>query len=282
MKPCCQIGAWPDREAIDADIRAGRMGIRSIAARYGCTKGMVEKHRKCLDVTGGPPNGAYLRADEPELDEPLPGEETGNDARTVVQTTQDSDCPEGGQEHEPLSVEIVRVKQDSDGDNARARGFPNPKTLVSRLQRVEYVADLVASGQWHGRMTARRLQSIWGYASLDEPWRLRREAQMLLDAHRPPLIAQRDETVQRLQRIGRLAKRTGDLRVAVVADVEASKIAGTYQNGNPSKKPQDDAVFMVWYQRMLDRLRRDGHDAAVAALEDEARIAAEELHPAKE
>jgi hypothetical protein len=71
---CCMIGAWPDREAIEAEIRAEKMGIRAIAKKYKTTKFAVEKHRRCMGVVGG------LKARPPSdpdegADELLPGED---------------------------------------------------------------------------------------------------------------------------------------------------------------------------------------------------------------
>lgn len=251
-KPCCQIGAWPDHEAIDADIRATRMGIRSIAAKYKITKGMVERHRTHLGVVGGPPNGSAWQKEQEEQEPPelLPGEEGAQDVEvepgesrdTVVQTPEKDNqvtvLPDG--------VEIVRVKRDGDGSNARARGFPNPKALATRLERVEYVADLVATGQWHGRRTARRLATLWGYSSLDEPWAIRREAQMVLDAHRGPLQETRAETVERLRRYAREAKRGGDIRAATVAEVKAAEIDGIVPSNKPGGGADPEAFAAVW------------------------------------
>lgn len=308
MKPCCSIGAWPDHEAIDADIRAQRVGIRVIAKKYNVSKGQVEKHKKCLAVVGGPRNGAATVKDEPEVEEPeerLPGEDgpvevddAGNwrvltpaeaqEAKSrpvevvefVPKTTKTVGKTAGQDSDPPPSRELVRAKQDTEKGYARARVWGDPKGLVSWADRVEYVADLIASGQWHGRPTARRLQAVWAYENLSTVWRLHGEAHRALNLHRGPLLEQRAETVERLRRIGRQARKEGDHRAAIAAEAEAAKIEGTYNNGNPSKKPQDDAGFVAWYQRMIERLKRDGHEAAIAVMEDECRAMAGETDAA--
>lgn len=271
LKPCCSVGAWPDHEAVNADIRAQRLGIRQIAAKYGVKKGIIEKHKRCLDVKGGPVNGAASRVEAVEPDEVLPGEEVPVE---VTHTTKDSDVDS----EELPSVEIVLAPKDNVGTHAGARVFRNPKDLQTRHERREYVADLVANGQWHGRRTARRLQTVWSYSDVASVWQIRSEAQSILDAHRGPLLEQRAETSERLRGLGRMAKRMGDVRAATVAEVEAAKIDGIHNNGKPVDSSQADQRATAFWQRMLARLERDGHVEALASMQDEANLIAAEAN----
>jgi hypothetical protein len=256
LKPCCHIGGWPDRDAIDEDIRAARMGIRSIAAKYKVTKGMVERHRNHLGVVGGPPNGAIHRKDVEESEPPelLPGEEghaeqgevvaeEPGEVRETVRKTPEQD----NQVTVPdLPVEIVQVEQDTTKALARARGYTDPKQLKTPSERMEYICDLVATGHWHGHKTAKRLKVIWGYADISSVMSIRREAQRALDLHRGPLQDARVETVERLRRDARMARRAGEARVAVVAEVEAAKIDGLVGNSPPAKVGDPESFAAVW------------------------------------
>ncbi len=208
-RPCCSIGAREDAAAIDEALRRG-VGVRGVAAHFDAPKSSIGDHRRdCLGITGKvEPVAAAALAQGPHQSAPP---DTAADGPEKVSA---------GRPENPRTS----------GDDARARARVEPKLLISFEDRVNHCADVVASGRWLGRPTAKRLARLWN-VDRGTVQNYHRSAVLIAKADRGGIEETREASLGHWThiRVEALAKK--DLKAASTAQAGYDRASGVVEAG---------------------------------------------------
>lgn len=105
-----------------------------------------------------------------------------------------------------------------------------PQPLDTYQERVEHVADLIASGRWRGRSTVRRLSAAWGIAP-GTAWNYARHAALLCKTDRGGREDLRQVSLGRWEQQRRKALADGDIKAANGAQAGWDRASGVVEPG---------------------------------------------------
>lgn len=243
--------------AVDAALDAGAEGVRAIAKRFGLSKSAVDRHKRQCRGENGASESATAEASPPEPRSGVPASQTvpvkprderSEAAPKPAKTTRAHVPAIGTLPAEAVEavaeVFVPSLGRDVDGE---LDGTP-----TEYRHRVEHIANLMASGRWLGRPTAKRLGQEWGI-SVGAVHKLRQAAGVVLAAPREELAATLAENLGRLDHQYAVAnaavtggvcdhcKRTGPKDARALAELLSFMRANTEQraklDGSLQSKP---------------------------------------------
>lgn len=231
---CCLVGRCAEAEDIDARLREGEPA-RAVARLYHLSKTAVADHRRrCLkigettELAQPPPRAQVPTRPDSKFSSRIKDIEAAAPVVIDVSGQVSEECPDGGEEKEGS-------QQSCRPNAARAMVVGNsieesydPEPTGTYQERVFYIADMIARGEFLGRKSCKELAARWK-VSYDAVRVYARAAACVCKADRGELEQVREVAIGAWTDIRDRAREDGKWRDAAAAQAGLDRAAGVVE-----------------------------------------------------